>query len=105
VQITRAERVTRLLKSAFPTAFFKSKIGEGNAARRSSADAAAKAARAALCVRSAGQAASATVYRRGSLRVLLLCSWDGFTVCGSDLAEFTPICACAVSGSRINPQR
>jgi len=79
VQITLAERVTRLHKSAFPTAFFKSKIGEGNAARRSSADATAKAARACAFVRRAApQAASATAYRRGSLRVLLLCSWSGF---------------------------
>jgi len=80
VQITLAERVTRLHKSAFPTAFFKSKIGEGNAARRSSADATAKGARRAVRSfgRAAPQAASATAYRRGSLRVLLLCSWSGF---------------------------
>src|SRR5438045_9512421 len=58
VQITLAERVTRLHKSAFPTAFFKSKIGEGNAARRSSADATAKAARACAFVRRAAPQAA-----------------------------------------------
>ena len=104
MQITLAERVTRLHKSAFPSAFFKSTIGEGNAARRSSADATAKAARAALCVRSAAPHHRPRARRRiGEALCAFCCSAPGAvsSVYGSDLARFTPTCACAVSRSRI----